>query len=425
MAEDQEGLGERVGDPPRQLGRVVRALDAGAQDGELVALQPGEHVAVLEPVAQAPGHRLEQAVAELLAEGVVDALEAVEVDVQQRRDLVLPARALQLLLGAVLERGGVRQAGQAVEAGRARAVGLLLPQLGDVERDAQHLGGPARRVGERGLGGQEAALAAAELDRLVARARERHAGLAHLLVAHAAAQRVVLAVRLGQRAAERLLPRQAEQRRVRLVGEDEPALAVDDRDRGRDGVEHPAEQVLAGRRLLPRERLLEARGAVGQEPLLAPQRQQVARPGAELEVVDRAQQEVGRPGLERAVAEFPVLVDGDDHDRDVVALAPLAQGADEGGAVHLRHVEVGDDQVALEAAVERVERLDRARVGADLQAFLDREREARQDVAVRDPVVDDDNSRHASLRRGVADRGTGGLRLRGSLPRRRPLSSYR
>src|SRR4051794_6612865 len=116
-------------------------------------------------------------------------------------EILCSRRALQLLLGAVLERGGVRQAGQAVEAGRARAVGLLLPQLGDVERDAQHLGRPARRVGERGLGGQEAALAAAQLDRLRAPARERHAGLAHLLVAHAAAQRVVLAVRLGQRAA--------------------------------------------------------------------------------------------------------------------------------------------------------------------------------------------------------------------------------
>ena len=254
-------------------------------------------------------------------------------------------------------------------------------------------------VAERCLGGDDAALVARGLQRLVSRPGQRHAGLADLLVAHGIAERVVLAMGLGQRAAQRIAALDPDQLLVRVVGEDQPALRVDDRDRGRDGVQHPAQQVLAGRGLASAQRLLEAGRPVGEHALLPAQGQQVAGTGAELEMVDRAQKEVGGTGLQRPIAELAVLIDGDDDDRDIVMLAALAQRAHEAGAVHLRHVVVGDDEVAGEPAVQGVQGFDWAGIGTDLQAFLDRQCKAGEYVTVGDAVVDDDYSGHSPLRR--------------------------
>ena len=54
---------------------------------ELVAAQPGQDVGGAQPVAQAPRHDLQHLVADVVAQRVVDGLEAVEVDEQhaQRR----------------------------------------------------------------------------------------------------------------------------------------------------------------------------------------------------------------------------------------------------------------------------------------------------------------------------------------------------
>ena len=115
----------------------------------------------------------------------------------------------------------------------------------------------------------------------------------------------------------------------------------------------PLQRLLLGAVVPGVQLALEVGRALGQQQLLAAQGQQVAGAGAELEMVDRAQQEVGGAGLERAVAELAVLVDGDDDDRHVDQRRPAAQGAHEAGAVHVRHVEVGDDQIGRRAAVER------------------------------------------------------------------------
>ena len=62
-------------------GRVVQA---GHDDGEFVAAEPREHLAVVEDAAGAAGDRLQKRVAGGMPEEVVDLLEAVEVEAEQR-----------------------------------------------------------------------------------------------------------------------------------------------------------------------------------------------------------------------------------------------------------------------------------------------------------------------------------------------------
>jgi hypothetical protein len=73
-------LQQPVGDPPHPC--VVRGAQ---QDGELVAAQAGDAVAGAHARGEPAGDGDEQLVAGRVAEGVVDRLEAVEVDEQHRR----------------------------------------------------------------------------------------------------------------------------------------------------------------------------------------------------------------------------------------------------------------------------------------------------------------------------------------------------
>ena len=69
--------------------RVVRALE---QDGELVAAEPGDGVARPDRLPQALGHLHEQEITRRMAEEVVDLLEAVEVE-EEDRDAVATRRS--------------------------------------------------------------------------------------------------------------------------------------------------------------------------------------------------------------------------------------------------------------------------------------------------------------------------------------------
>ena len=75
-------------------------LIADLQDQELVALEPRQQLAAGQPRLQAHRHLAQQLGAELLAERVVDALEAVEVEMEQRQHLVLLPGTGQLVLEA-------------------------------------------------------------------------------------------------------------------------------------------------------------------------------------------------------------------------------------------------------------------------------------------------------------------------------------
>ena len=117
--DDLQRIGQRaqhtLGDD-RGLARVRDVLE---QHGELVAADPRDRVAGPQRGVQAQRDRLQQLVAGLMAERVVDDLEMVEVDEQHRSAGIGPAttRASQRLLQPVEEEGAVRQACQRIVQG--------------------------------------------------------------------------------------------------------------------------------------------------------------------------------------------------------------------------------------------------------------------------------------------------------------------
>ena len=106
-------------------------LDRGLNDGEFVAAEPRRHVGFLEAAAQALGDRLQQLIADRMAERVVDALELVDVDIEHGQLLARPYR-LERLFQPLAEQDPVRQFGQRVVMRQMRDLLLGAPALGDV-----------------------------------------------------------------------------------------------------------------------------------------------------------------------------------------------------------------------------------------------------------------------------------------------------
>lgn len=105
------GLEQAAGD---LAGRLLVA-HAPAQDGELVTAEARHDIAVPDRLAQPLGHLEQELVAGLVAERVVDLLEVVEVQEEQRRPLAAarPGRA-QVGAEELEQASPVQQAGQRV-----------------------------------------------------------------------------------------------------------------------------------------------------------------------------------------------------------------------------------------------------------------------------------------------------------------------
>jgi hypothetical protein len=113
----QDPAGERVVQRrPQLLGHADGALGRGVrqQHGELVAAQPGDGVDPPQHARHPAGDLGEQPVAVVVAEGVVDVLEPVEVQQQQGGGTQLPVGGPERLPDAVGEQLPVGQAGQRV-----------------------------------------------------------------------------------------------------------------------------------------------------------------------------------------------------------------------------------------------------------------------------------------------------------------------
>ncbi len=196
---------------------------------------------------------------------------------------------------------------------------------------------------------------------------------------------------------------------VGAVGQCDPPVGGHRADQRRHGIDQTTQTAVAGaqRRLVllrARQQLVVqvARPLLEQLLLLA-QGQQVARPGAELVVVDRAQQEVGRPGLERLIAIAALFVHGHHHHGHVGCARDGAERPSKIGAVHARHLEVGDHQVRHGAA-DPVQRLLRTGERLDPHPLLDRGGQPRQDVAIGDAIVDHDYVWHEGKSRRSFER---------------------
>ena len=95
----------------------------------------------------AGGHGLQQFVADMMAERVVDALEFVDVDIEQR-ELLAASGLLQLALDLLAEQHPVRQVGQRVVMREMRDLLVGAPALGDVVDDVDDVAGLAGGIAE-------------------------------------------------------------------------------------------------------------------------------------------------------------------------------------------------------------------------------------------------------------------------------------
>ena len=122
--------------------------DIGEHHGELVSAETGEGVAVADMDSQPPGHGVQQLVAEGVAEGVVDRLETVQVQIQHRHQPLIVLRRRQRLFQAFLQQQAVGQFGERVVIGETVDVCIGQFLLGEVGEHAQVIDGLALFVAD-------------------------------------------------------------------------------------------------------------------------------------------------------------------------------------------------------------------------------------------------------------------------------------
>ncbi len=170
LALDAERRLERLGQALGDGRRVASVLE---QDRELVAAEAGARVAVPQAGADAVGDLQQQLVARLVPEAVVDGLEVVEVEEQDRDRFLERLAQGQGVLDPVAEQAAIGQVGEGIVEGLVGELLLELLALADVT-GVEHEPSDAwvlDRVADRGLDGDPVAVAVApaEFDpRLVA-----------------------------------------------------------------------------------------------------------------------------------------------------------------------------------------------------------------------------------------------------------------
>ena len=106
-------LPDRVADSIHQVDDVQWLRHGAVNDREFVAAQPRNDIRLSETTAQASGHGFQQLIADRMAERVVDALEMIEIEIQQRQVLAL-MNPLERLLELLAEQHPIGQVGQRI-----------------------------------------------------------------------------------------------------------------------------------------------------------------------------------------------------------------------------------------------------------------------------------------------------------------------
>jgi hypothetical protein len=115
----------------RQLADEIFGWNFGQQDDKFVAAQTRHQVVVADRRLEPAGNRLQQQIADRMAEIVIDQLEAVEIEEQQRVQIPAAPGAFELGGSQLLELAAVGNAGQVIVRGQGECADLLLLQQVD------------------------------------------------------------------------------------------------------------------------------------------------------------------------------------------------------------------------------------------------------------------------------------------------------
>ena len=152
---------ERPAEVIQQLGAQILGgadvPDVDQYDGEFVAAEAGNGVDLPDAGFEAARGLAHQFVAGRVAERIVDGLEAVEVDVEQRDPAALALRGEEGALQPILEQGAVGEAGQPVVEGEELRMVLARLQLARCaaqasQEEPQHAGAEHRTAQQRRAG---------------------------------------------------------------------------------------------------------------------------------------------------------------------------------------------------------------------------------------------------------------------------------
>ena len=108
----------------------------------------------------------------MMAEAVIDVLEAVEIDEMRRKRTIAAPGAGDLAQQPVGQQRAVRQVGERVVVREVIQVIFRALAVGDVERGGEHADYGVGAIAQRRLGGQEHALGAAEVGDFLFEARQ-------------------------------------------------------------------------------------------------------------------------------------------------------------------------------------------------------------------------------------------------------------
>src|SRR5204862_7372472 len=126
-------------------------LDAGLDNGEFIAAEARSQVALADAGLAAPRHRLQKFVADMVPERVVDALELVDVDIEQG-ELLVAAVLLLLTLALLADQHAVRQVGQGIVMREVRDLLVGAAEFGDVVDDVDDVADLAGIVADADAG---------------------------------------------------------------------------------------------------------------------------------------------------------------------------------------------------------------------------------------------------------------------------------
>ncbi len=163
---DRKRLLEELVDAIRHSLCILRPGDAVEEDRELVTPEPGDRVARPHARHQAPRERDEQLIADGVAVGVVDELEAIQVEEQDRASIFRDtAAAPQRELEVIEEHGSVGQPGQRIVQGVVDEPLLGALTARDVRDRAGDPDRPALAIANRDATGEHPAVGAVRVHR--------------------------------------------------------------------------------------------------------------------------------------------------------------------------------------------------------------------------------------------------------------------